>query len=910
MTHPIDKEMEELITLSEDKENFLEILARNDDLIEYYPQEINYMVLGRVWNSWYPSSFNIVGGCYFFNINGEVIIIDPGFNAIDILKRNKVDLRLIRHLIVTHFHPDHFESLTRLLTREISDEIKLNVYLNPTTFQQFKIYAKDDLKLIELKPSMTLNLDFLKDERILKMKERTFDVELKIGKAFHREIGGAVGSIGLKFVLKHRKTKKEFKIGIMSDTDGSQDYMEYYRNFYDDCNILIPHIGAVHKHPKGYKHLYLSGLEKLLQTFNKNGKFVFLSEFGLELGSDLQFSELVKELIPKDMNYRAFVQNLFKIQDSNSLSRTILGSVLNHRIESYLGVIEFTGICIELILPLIGFYRNDTDCTQEIEEFKDIIGEMYKVDFAETKLKEIWKIFLEEHIFKVSNSNTSLQLITETIDKFGAENFRKKFDQFISNLLEFSSPNYTTSLYDTILKTLIPRMSRKKFYELGERYRLIRILRNVKESNYFEFWSPSARERLKFGGIGEKLIHIYPESNSVISIKESLVILLLFYAYLLINLEGLNEQISSFNKKDGRKTTCSYLCNKTGWKIYPGHPSFRIVFDSNEIFIEGSCTKPEHRELIDIKKFYNKWQFYPKKILANQKIQEEYINVIPRSECKECKFDDYLSKISSPDYDYDPYDADEVISIQKEEREYLKEASAIFEAELEANPSKVKTIYDFEDLLIDSGIVFSDLVTWGIWSELEETTRAKYIELLRTDSPENISITSSLLDPILLRIDEIKKQVLFRLRKVPQENGLKLFRMMLSVSDLAILEDEAILDHMNTRFWNFSQEEKLDAVFTLTRVLTAIRKEKNPPKITKISSMFQEYFVKTIYPLIESPKENIKELLKIRMAPTDFLQNVQKLGHPFSEYFLPLKDSIEYLIANFKDGVKSIHEKQ
>ena len=40
----------------------------------------------------------------------------------------------------------------------------------------------------------------------------------------------------------------------MSGTDGLINYIEEYYDEYKDCNIIIPHLGAIHEEPIGNKH--------------------------------------------------------------------------------------------------------------------------------------------------------------------------------------------------------------------------------------------------------------------------------------------------------------------------------------------------------------------------------------------------------------------------------------------------------------------------------------------------------------------------------------------------------------------------------------------------------------------------------------------------------------------------------
>ena len=106
--------LENIKKRSEIREDLLEKIVKDSKIIRNFPEYENFLILSRQCNSWYPSSFDVEGGCYFFNINEEIIIIDPGFNTLEEIKKRELDLRLIRHVFITHFHPDHFESLIKV----------------------------------------------------------------------------------------------------------------------------------------------------------------------------------------------------------------------------------------------------------------------------------------------------------------------------------------------------------------------------------------------------------------------------------------------------------------------------------------------------------------------------------------------------------------------------------------------------------------------------------------------------------------------------------------------------------------------------------------------------------------------------------------------------------------------------
>ena len=159
MEKTIDQQMNDLKELSTERENLLDNIVKSLDFLGSFENRENFLILAREWNSWYPSTFEVIGGCYLFNINQQIIIIDPGFNTLEVIRRYELDVRLIRHIIVTHFHPDHCEHLIKLLTQLKGRANNLTVYLNSTSFKQFQIYSRENVDFIELKPGMNVQLN-------------------------------------------------------------------------------------------------------------------------------------------------------------------------------------------------------------------------------------------------------------------------------------------------------------------------------------------------------------------------------------------------------------------------------------------------------------------------------------------------------------------------------------------------------------------------------------------------------------------------------------------------------------------------------------------------------------------------------------------------------------------------------
>lgn len=93
------------------------------------------LLVGRRWNSWYPSYFAVDGGAYAVvdprsarvgDLRGAVI--DPGFRALAVLRKHGVPVSALDSCVVTHNHPDHVGGLFEYLSARNTLNIPTRVF--------------------------------------------------------------------------------------------------------------------------------------------------------------------------------------------------------------------------------------------------------------------------------------------------------------------------------------------------------------------------------------------------------------------------------------------------------------------------------------------------------------------------------------------------------------------------------------------------------------------------------------------------------------------------------------------------------------------------------------------------------------------------------------------------------------
>ena len=346
----INKHISKTISL---RQNFLENLMKEPNIrkISNGNHPLRFLI-GRQWNSWYPSYFSSIGGCYAIETrdkekitqkNAGVIVIDPGFGFLTSLRKYfHIEPQNIRQIFVSHFHPDHMAGLIEFATLSYESDFPCNVFLNETSYEFFKPFHGKNLKIFELKPGQIRKIfDYPVRSKTKEARESAF---VKVIPTHHSEIGLKHGSLGLIFEFSHKRPSGNHqksieytqKIAIMGDTDGNEKYMPEYAKNFADVDSLILHLGSYddEKYGIGDAHLYYKGVNALLKElkskdYPKKPELILLSEFGLELGS---MSEIVDFFNPffESYNYCLLLSGKKKISnvDSNKFEKEIYANLM------------------------------------------------------------------------------------------------------------------------------------------------------------------------------------------------------------------------------------------------------------------------------------------------------------------------------------------------------------------------------------------------------------------------------------------------------------------------------------------------------------------------------------------------------------------------------------------------------
>jgi len=173
---------------------------------------VSFLLVGREWNSFTPAVPGLNepsrGGGYFIRHNKTGIVVDPGFDFLEIFAKSGGTLRDIDHIVITHAHNDHtaeFETLLTLLREfnhrprnEPAHQKMACVYLSQGAARKFAgLLQLRDCKYI--REVVTLNRGRKDNPQVVRLSD---DVSLTVLPAYHDDVITEDYAVGLGFEFR------------------------------------------------------------------------------------------------------------------------------------------------------------------------------------------------------------------------------------------------------------------------------------------------------------------------------------------------------------------------------------------------------------------------------------------------------------------------------------------------------------------------------------------------------------------------------------------------------------------------------------------------------------------------------------------------------------------------------------
>lgn len=286
------------------KAHFKEVSKNNYD---YENIDEPILLIARRWNSWYPSFFDVPGGCYAIIKNDKhrgdvnVTIIDPGFKCLEVLKGLGVSVADIDTCIVTHNHPDHIGGIFEYMSARYALDLKTKAWCNKATTDMLGDCSGFNMEMKELEKEI---------ETPLFKYNKGYNSERKLNvigfSTSHREIGKSSSTIGLSISIFNSKNAGDnlfSKAVILGDTEYRRPHNNKFIDYLtaETVKFIVLHVGSTQMKQREGGHLYYPGLKKILTdievALENKGRTsykmpVLLSEWGLEHATKEQIDRI------------------------------------------------------------------------------------------------------------------------------------------------------------------------------------------------------------------------------------------------------------------------------------------------------------------------------------------------------------------------------------------------------------------------------------------------------------------------------------------------------------------------------------------------------------------------------------------------------------------------------------------
>ena len=227
-----------------------------------FDADASFLLVLREWNSYTPAVPNkdepARGGGYFLNHGNTGVVVDPGFDFLEMFAEAGGRIQDIGHIVITHAHNDHtadLESLLMLLNEfnetRSGEPKKVNLYLSQGASRKFQamLPLKECDYIGEL---VTMNRTNKDKPQVLTLAT---NLHLHVLPAYHDDVLTSEYAVGLgfEFMFADDSTRR---ILITSDTAiqpaQSQGQGPFVHTLYPSpfgdpgtVDLLVPHIGSI-----------------------------------------------------------------------------------------------------------------------------------------------------------------------------------------------------------------------------------------------------------------------------------------------------------------------------------------------------------------------------------------------------------------------------------------------------------------------------------------------------------------------------------------------------------------------------------------------------------------------------------------------------------------------------------------
>jgi CheY-like chemotaxis protein len=313
-----------------------EVKRREKALVEYFKKTATaptafhidepLLVVGRRWNSWYPSFFDVPGGAYIVlgvpDDKGQAsgVIIDPGFRALSILYSLGISVANVSNCVITHNHPDHIGGVFEYVAARHALGLETAIFCNPAASEMLKGCAGSKLSIKELSD---MTFDIIGPYRTVGgNKWRLTATPLPTS---HSNVGSVDSTRGIVLSSDLADESGTFHPNatavLLGDTEYNSSNLHPNRDLFDrirralarpDIKVAVVHIGCSQLKEETGKHLYLPGLINLLRDLDddrrrnvskpeSNKLLILVSEWGLEHASQQQLASIVPKISSEEL---------------------------------------------------------------------------------------------------------------------------------------------------------------------------------------------------------------------------------------------------------------------------------------------------------------------------------------------------------------------------------------------------------------------------------------------------------------------------------------------------------------------------------------------------------------------------------------------------------------------------------